>query len=55
MSKMSCDAVQEVQPDKIHWPGFRSPYKDDRSSETMAHIAHLRRLIEIKRPIFGKK
>ena len=50
---MSYEAVQEAQPDKKHRPGFLSPYKDGWSPEAMAHMAHLRALIEIRRHING--
>ena len=53
LSKLSYDAVQEAQPDKKHRPGFRSPYKDGWSPEAIAHQAHLRALIEIRRHVFG--
>ena len=54
ISKLSYDAVQEAQPDKIHRPGFRSPYKDDWSPEAIAHQPHIKALIEIRRHVFGK-
>ena len=51
LSKLNYDAVQEAQPDKKHRPGFQSPYKDGWSPEAMAHMAHLRALVEIQRHI----
>ena len=48
LSKLSYDAVQERQPGK---PGFRPPYKDGWSPEAIAHQAHLRALIEIRRQV----
>ena len=53
LSKLSYEAVQEAQPDKKHRPGFRSPYKDGWSPEAIAHQAHLRALIKIRRHVFG--
>ena len=53
LSKLSYDAAQEAQLDKKHRPEFRLPYKDGWSPEAMAHIAHLRSLIEIRRHING--
>ena len=53
LSKLSYQAVQEAQSDKKHRPGFRSPYKDGWSPEAIAHMSHLRALVEIRRDIIG--
>ena len=54
ISVISYDAVQEAQKEKNPRPGFTSLYKDGWSPEAMAHIAHLRAFIEIRRHIFGQ-
>ena len=53
LSKPDYDAVEEAQPYKKHRPGFRSPYKDGWSPKAIAHKAHLKALIEIRRHVFG--
>ena len=53
LSKLSYDAVRVAQLYMKHRPRFRSPYKDGWSPEAMAHMAHLRALVEIRRHIHG--